>query len=118
MMNGQYVHTVFTVYFALVGLAGLISFFLSRKAKNVEKKKRIDTIGFVFVAVLMLGLSILLHLPVPGIGILIVVFFGMFFLTKKFTFYCPHCLKKTQHLFDALEYCPKCGQVRKNGDKI
>jgi asparagine N-glycosylation enzyme membrane subunit Stt3 len=111
-MNSQYENKVFIVYIVLWGIVALISFALNRKAKTIEKKKLIDTVGFVVVAVLMLSVVILLHLPLPGIGLL-VIGFGMFFLlSQKYTFYCPHCLTKTQHLFKSLKYCPKCGEGR------
>jgi len=116
-MNSQYENTVFTTYIILWGIVGVVGFFLSRKAKSIEEKKRIDTFGFVAIAGLMLGVAILLHLPAPGVGILIIAFCVFFFLTRKYTFYCPNCLKKTPHLFTTLEYCPKCGQGTISGGK-
>lgn len=109
-MNSQYGNIVFTTYLVLWGIAGYIFFTLGRNAKSIEEKQRIDTIGFVVVAVLMIGAAILLHLPAPGVGVIIAGLSAGFFITQKYTFYCPHCQKKTQHLFTILKNCPKCGQ--------
>ena len=111
-MNSQYGNVVFTTYLVLWGFSGLIFFNLSRKAKSIEEKKRIDIIGFVVVSVLTLGAAILLHLPAAGVGLIVVGFSTGFMITQKYTFYCPLCQKKTQHLFTTLKYCPKCGQGR------
>ena len=108
-MNNEYEKIVFVAYAILWGIAGVTFTILNRKAKTIEKKKRIDKIGFVVIAALLFGVAVLLRLPAPGIATLVIGLISASFLTQKYSFYCPHCLKKTQHLFTSLEYCPKCG---------
>ncbi len=108
-MNSQYENVIFTAYFILWGISGLLFFALSKKAKSIEKKKMIDAIGFMVIAALILGVVILLKLPVLGVGLVIIGLGASFYVSQKYTSYCPHCLKKTQHLFSTFVFCPKCG---------
>ena len=114
----QYENLVFTTYVVLWCITGLIFFYLNLKAKSIEKKKHLDTIGFMIIASLMLGALFLLDMPTTAkpiaTGVLGAVLCIGFVLTKKYTFYCSHCLKKTQHLFTTLSYCPKCGHGKTN----
>ncbi|MEN8128447.1 MAG: hypothetical protein ABFR90_11700, partial [Planctomycetota bacterium] len=64
---------------------------------------------FVVIAGLTIGAAFLLQLNAPGVGVIIVGLSAGFIITQKYTFYCPHCQKKTQHLFTTLNCCPKCG---------
>ncbi|MCP3872488.1 MAG: hypothetical protein GY699_04940 [Desulfobacteraceae bacterium] len=103
---------VFIAYVIIWAIIGLIFTFLSKKAGSIKKKKMIDRVGFIIISLFILGVTIFLHIPTPGIILLSLAFPLGYYLNERYIFYCPHCIKKTQHLFTTQEFCPKCGMKK------
>jgi L-asparagine transporter-like permease len=108
-MNGEMQATIFIVYFVLWAIIGLTFYFLIKKSRDAQKKKRLSLYSGILIFLLMLGVIIIIGFPAKIIPIFIVVAIGMLYMANKYTFYCQSCGQRVQQPFTKIEFCPKCG---------
>jgi len=98
----------FIVYAIAWGILTIIFTILSKKTKDIKKKKMLSLISGLSIVALMFGVAIWMGFPLKPLSVFFVLALILVCIGQKYTFYCQAC-SHTQQPFSKAEFCSKCG---------